>query len=76
MYLKSMDTFFKLIFGHDEQSPEPFKETLLIPARNEVGECVFMEVPKPIRSDLHPKLTSRVGRNLTFLRYDIGRGQT
>lgn len=74
-----MDTFFKLIFGSDEEratSPEPFKETLLIAARNEVGECVFMEVPKPIRSDLHPKLTSRVGRNLTFLRYDTLHGQT
>lgn len=66
------------LFGEreeEEQAPR-FKETLLIPAWNEAGECVFLEAPKPIRSDLHPKLTSRVARNLTFLRYDIEHGQT
>jgi len=70
---------FNFLFGEQEEEPEPavrFKETLIIPAWNEAGECVFLEVPAPIRSDLHPKLTSRVARNLTFLRYDTWHGQT
>lgn len=68
---------FRFLFGEREVvDPETFKETMIIPAWNEVGECVFMEVPAPIRSGLHPKLTSRVARNLTFLRYDIWRDQT
>ena len=74
MYVKSM---FRFLFGEPEEvEPVQFKETLIIPAWNEAGECVFLEVPAPIRSDLHPKLTSRVARNLTFLRYDTWHGQT
>jgi len=68
---------FRFLFGEPEEVEQvQFKETLIIPAWNEVGECVFLEVPAPIRSDLHPKLTSRVARNLTFLRYDTWHGQT
>jgi hypothetical protein len=55
----------------EEDKKHIFKEMLLIPAWNEAGECIFLEAPRPIKSDLHPKLTSRVARNLTFLRYDI-----
>ena len=78
MYVKSI---FRFLFGEEEEEEsgvvhEPFRETMLIEARNEVGECVILEVPAPIRSDLHPKLVSRVGRNLTFLRYDTERGRT
>lgn len=68
---------FRFLFGEPEVvETVQFEETLIIPAWNEAGECVFLEVPAPIRSGLHPKLTSRVARNLTFLRYDTWHGQT
>jgi hypothetical protein len=67
---------FSFLFSDAEPEAEPFKETMLITAWNEVGERILMEVPTPVRSDVHPRLRLPVGRNLTFLRYDTERGQT
>lgn len=69
---------FRFLFSdaEPEAEVEPFKETMLITAWNEVGERILMEVPTPVRSDVHPRLRLPVARNLTFLRYDTERGQT
>lgn len=74
MYVKSIDMFMRFLFGGDSPEArrrEGFKETIFIEAYNEVGECVVLEAPSPVRSDLHPRLASPVARNLTFQRYDI-----
>lgn len=70
--------FMRFLFGGppEVRRREVFKETVLIEAYNEVGECVILEAPSPVRSDLHPRLASPAVRNLTFQRYDILRDRT
>lgn len=70
--------FLRFVTGYeDPPAPIPHRShTMLIHARNEAGEVITMEVPSPIRSDLHPELTSPVARNQTFARYDTTRDQT
>jgi len=73
--------FLRFVSGYDEPEPivpvrQSYADTILIHARNEVGEVITMQVPAPIRSDLRPGLMSPVVRNQTFARYDTTRGQT
>jgi hypothetical protein len=72
--------FLRFVAGYEEpivrHHSYSYTDTMLIHARNEVGEVITMEVPAPIRSDLRPGLTSPVVRNQTFARYDTTRDQT
>ena len=63
---------FKFLFGMDpDPAPRPPpKPTMLVEARNEVGELVLLEVPKPIRNDARPKSALHVFQSRTFLNYD------
>jgi len=69
---------FGFLFGHAPPPPPPqtYEPMMLITTRNEVGELVLMEVPKPIKIERHPKLRLRAYSSQTFLRYDSERGQT
>jgi hypothetical protein len=58
---------FKFVFGQPEELPvRHFSPTMVIEAKNEVGETITLEVPKPY---LHPESGSRVSRNRSFLNY-------
>jgi len=74
-------SFLRFIAGIEDvpSPPTPLRmctDTMFIDALNDAGELVVLEVPAPIRSDLHQGLTSPVVRNHTFLRYDTRRDQT
>lgn len=66
---------FRFLFGGmtEELPVRQFNPTMLVEAKNEVGEVVIMEVPKPIY--LHQGLMSRGHRNQSFRDYDSERGQ-
>jgi hypothetical protein len=69
---------FRFLFGTgpDPGPPRPPpRPTMLIQARNEVGEVVLLEVPAPVKSDVHPRLLSPVSRSWSFRDYDSGRGR-
>jgi hypothetical protein len=63
---------FRFLFGMDPAPgprPPP-KPTMLVEARNEAGEIVLLEVPKPIRNDARPKSMLYAFQSRTFLNYD------
>lgn len=68
---------FRFLFGMDpDPGPRPPpKPTMLVEARNEAGEIVALEVPKPIRNDSHPKSALYAFQSRTFLNYDSGSDQ-
>jgi hypothetical protein len=63
---------FRFLFGMDPAPgprPPP-KPTMMVEARNEAGEIVLLEVPKPIRNDARPKSMLYAFQSRTFLNYD------
>jgi hypothetical protein len=64
---------FRFLFGANPDPPP--RPNMLIQARNEVGEVVLLEVPVPVKSDVHPVLLSPVSRRWSFRDYDSGRGR-
>jgi len=70
---------FRFLFGMDPKPGPPRpppKPTMVIQAMNDVGEVVLLEVPAPVRTDVHPILLSPVSRSWSFRDYDSGRGRT
>jgi hypothetical protein len=62
---------FRFLFGGvtEELPVRQFSPTMFIESKNEVGEMVILEVPKPYS---HPESGSHVSRNRSFLNYGSG----